>query len=223
MLEYEIGEGVQAFTAGRGDVLPCEVTQAHQVHGYEVAVITRPGMTREELEGYDALITDVTGIAIGVRTADCIPILLYDDAHHAVAAIHSGWKGTVKRISQKVIFRMRQEYGTEAGELRALIGPGICKECFQVGEEVVNVFHDTDFPIEKIYSWNGAKVDGDMSTGHHIDLIEANRFLLVQAGIPEENIGCCNICTYQDESLYSARREGIECGRNITAICLKPR
>ena len=223
MLEYEIGEGVQAFTAGRGEALPCEVTQAHQVHGHEIARIDRPGVTREELEGYDALITDVPGIAIGVRTADCIPILLYDETHHAVAAIHSGWKGTIKRISQKVIFRMRQEYGTAAGELRAVIGPGICKDCFQVGEEVVGFFHEMDFPIERIYSWNGAKKDRNMSTGHHIDLFEANRFLLCQSGVPETRIHVCGLCTYEDEGFYSARREGIECGRNITAICLKPR
>lgn len=220
MTEYQIGERVQAFTAGRGDVLPYEVTQAHQVHGYEVAVIGRPGMSREELEGFDALVTDVPGIAIGVRTADCIPILLYDEKHRAVAAVHSGWKGTIKRICQKVVVRMHTEYGTEAEDLKAVIGPGICRDCFQVGEDVAEYFREMDFPIERIYSWKGAKEDKNMKSGHHIDLVEANRFLLTQVGVPEQNIQVSGLCTYEDYSFFSARRDGVECGRNITAIML---
>ncbi len=74
MIRYEISDGVEAFTAGRGEALPYPVVQAHQVHGCEVAVIDRPGTTREELEGYDALVSNIPGVAIGVRTADCIPI-----------------------------------------------------------------------------------------------------------------------------------------------------
>jgi len=183
-------------------------------------VITRSGMTREELEGYDALMTDVPGIAVGVRTADCIPILLYDERNGAVAAVHSGWKGTIKRIVQKVVFRMHYEYGTEAGELKALIGPGICRDCFQVGEEVVEYFRDTDFPLDKIYSWNGAREEENKGTGHHIDLFEANRLLLLQVGIHEENIMVTGLCTYEDDRFYSARREGVECGRNINSIML---
>jgi len=220
MIEYSIGESVRAFTAGREDALPFEVTQAHQVHGYKTAIIDRFGMTREELEGYDALVTNLKGCAIGVRTADCIPVLMYDPKREVIAAVHAGWRGTLVRIAQKTLFQMGSTYGTRPEDVRAVIGPGICSKCFQVGEEVVAAFKDTGFSLDGIYSWNGGKVEGDLSTGHHIDLVEANRRNLIEYGVQERNIQCCGICTYENESLYSARREGGECGRNISSIML---
>ena len=221
MIRYDIDADIEAFSAGRGEDLPCSVVQAHQVHGCEVALIDRPGITREALEGYDALVTNIPGVAIGVRTADCIPVLLYDPVRSVVAAVHAGWRGTLARISREVIFRMGQEYGTDANDLKAVIGPGICGECFQVGEEVAASFRDAGFPIDAIYRWNGAKVEGDMRTGHHINLPEANRRILIEEGVDPANIIVSGICTYETVSLYSARREGRECGRNINAIMLK--
>ena len=221
MIRYDIDADIEAFTAGRGEDLPCQVVQAHQVHGCEVAVIDRSGITREELEGYDALVTNIPGVAIGIRTADCIPVLLNDPVRSAVAAVHAGWRGTLARISREVIFRMGQEYGTDAKDLKAVIGPGICGGCFQVGEEVAASFRDAGFPIDAICRWNGARVEGDMRTGHHIDLPEANRRILIEEGVDPANIIVSGICTYETVSLYSARREGRECGRNISAIMLK--
>ena len=103
LLYYRLGPGVEAFTTRRDSVLPYPVIQGHQVHGSRVAIVDRPDMTREDLEGYDALITNLPGVSIGVRTADCVPILLYDPGKCVIAAIHSGWKGTVQMISRKVI------------------------------------------------------------------------------------------------------------------------
>ena len=217
IIEYSLGRGVQAFTAGRDAVLPCEVTVGHQVHGTAVAEVTRRGMTREDLDGYDALVTRLPGCAIGVRTADCIPVLLYDPVNRAAGAAHAGWRGTVNRIVQKTVRKMTSLYGTDPADTLSLIGPGICKDCFQVGEEVVMHFRDNGFPLDQIYSWQGVRDEG-MKGGHHLDLKEANRWLLLEAGVPEENILVSDICTYTDPRLYSARREGIECGRNITAI-----
>ena len=89
LLEYDMGGGVCAFTAGRDVPLPCAVVQPHQTHSTVVAHVDRPGLTREDLEGVDALVTDLPGVAIGVRTADCIPVLLYDPVHRAIgAALH---------------------------------------------------------------------------------------------------------------------------------------
>lgn len=220
MIEYCIAESVRAFTVGRGEVLPFEVTQAHQVHGCEIAVIDRPGMTREELEGYDALVTDLKECAVGVRTADCIPVLLYDPVHRAVAAVHAGWRGTLTRISQKTISRMTDVYGTLPADLKAVIGPGICRRCFQVGEEVVDAFRKDGFTMDGICSWNGEKVEGILSTGHHLDLMEINRRTLVRCGVLQRNIQVSGICTYEDTGLFSARRDGTKCGRNINAIVL---
>ena len=221
LLEYNLGEGVEAFSTQRNAVLPYPVIQGHQVHGSRLAIVERPGMTREELEGYDAFITSKPGVAIGVRTADCVPILMYDPVNRAVAAVHAGWKGTVLHISKGVIDAMRQEFGTQAEDLKAIIGPAIGPDSFQVGEEVVGKFKESGFPMEEIWSFRGPGDGSPMSGGHHIDLFKANRWLLEQAGVPAGNIQECGIDTYTTEAYFSARREGLECGRIINTIMLK--
>ena len=220
LLYYDLGPGVEAFTTRRDSVLPYPVIQGHQVHGSRVAIIDRPWMTREELEGYDAFITNLPGVAIGVRTADCVPILLYDPAQRVIAAVHSGWKGTVLKISHGVIDMMEEVYGTDPVDLRAVIGPCIGPDSFQVGEEVAEKFKDTGFPMPRIWSFHGPGDGTPMSGGHHIDLFTANEWLLQERGIREENIRVHAIDTYQDVSFFSARREGVQCGRNINAIKL---
>ena len=111
-LRYGISPDVTAFSPLRDAVLPMPVVQAHQVHGDRVAVVESADLTREDLEGFDALITDVPGLAIGARTADCIPVLMYDPVRRAVAAVHSGWKGTVLTIAEKTLSAMSSEFGT---------------------------------------------------------------------------------------------------------------
>ena len=219
LLRYDFGEGAEAFTAGRDAQLPYPVVQGHQVHGSRIAIVDR-WMTRAELEGYDAFITDSHGLAIGVRTADCVPVLLYDPTRRVVAAVHAGWKGTVLHISQLAIDVMSRRYGCNPSDLKAVIGPAIGPESFQVGEEVVAKFREAGFPMEDIWSDHGPGDGSPMSGGHHIDLFIANRWLLEKAGVQTSNISVCNLDTYIETSLFSARREGPACGRNINAIKL---
>ena len=146
LLKYDIAPEVTAFSPLRDAVLPMRVVQAHQVHGDRVAVVTSAGTTREELEGYDALVTNVPGVAVGARTADCIPVLLYDPVRRVVAAVHSGWKGTVLKIAAKVLAVMASKYGTRAADILAVIGPGIGPDSFQVGPEVAEAFLAAGFP-----------------------------------------------------------------------------
>ena len=146
LLRYEIAPEVTAFSPLRNAVLPTRVVQAHQVHGDRVAVVTSAGTTREELEGYDALVTDVPGVAIGARTADCIPVLMYDTVRRVVAAVHSGWKGTVLKIAAKALAVMASKYGTQPKDILAVIGPGIGPDSFQVGPEVAEAFLAAGFP-----------------------------------------------------------------------------
>ena len=220
ILSFLIAPGkVEAFTTMVGQEPPYHVITPHQVHGIKVAVVRDPNVTRDELEGYDALITNIKGCAIGVRTADCIPVLLYDPINEAIAAIHSGWRGTLNRISQKTIMKMIENFGTNPGDILAAIGPGICRNCFQVGEEVVNGFKGNGIDLAPIYSWEGPKLnDGSMRGGHHLDLPEENRLLLIDSGVKPENIQVSTKCTYEDRRFYSARRDGAECGRNINVI-----
>ena len=220
LLKYDLGEGVEAFSTQRDASLPYPVIQGHQIHESRVAVIDRPGMTREELEGYDAFITKLPGVAIGVRTADCVPVLLYDPEKRVVAAIHAGWKGTVLHISQCAINVMVQDFKCRPESIRAAIGPAIGPDSFQVGEEVATRFKEAGFPVDDIWSFRGPGDGRPMSGGHHIDLFKANRWLLEQAGILSENIHECGIDTYTTEAFFSARREGVECGRIINAIML---
>lgn len=219
LLRYDFGEGAEAFTAGRDAELPYPVVQGHQVHGSRIAIVDR-WMTREELEGYDAFITDKPGLAIAVRTADCVPVLIYDPNHHVVAAVHAGWKGTVLHISQLTIDVMYRRYNCNPSDLKAVVGPAIGPESFQVGQEVVAKFREAGFPMKDIWSDHGRGDGSPMSSGHHIDLFKANRWLLEKAGVQTSNISVCNLDTYTETSLFSARREGPACGRNINAIKL---
>ena len=221
-MKYQIADDVIAFSTERDEELPFYVVQPHQVHGTVIREVTDPMTTRDMLEGVDALVTDVPGVAISVRTADCIPVLLYDPVHRAVAAVHDGWRGTVQRLSQKVIDFMYERYGTNASDLKAVIGPGIGPESFQVGQEVVDAFAEAGFPMDQILKDCGPKVpteDNPMAGGLHIDLWRANEWLLQESGV--ESIQISGICTYQNNHrFFSARREGLKCGRIINCIKL---
>ena len=222
---YNISPCVEAFSTERDAELPYYVVQPHQVHGNVIKEVTAPLTTREQLEGVDALVTDVPGVAISVRTADCIPVLLYDPVHEAVAAVHDGWRGTVLHLSLKVIDFMHERYGTNAADLKAVIGPGIGPESFQVGQEVVDAFSEAGFPMDLILQDQGPKApatDNPMAGGLHIDLWKANRWLLEEVGVRPCNIQVAGICTYKNnDRFFSARREGTKCGRIINCIQVK--
>ena len=182
------------------------IMMPHQVHGTEVRRIDGP--QQEVIEGVDAVMTDVPQLCIGVSTADCIPILLYDETHHAVCAVHAGWRGTVKRIVHAAIHAMHATYGTEPFQLKAVIGPGISLESFEVGDEVYQQFADAGFNMGQIarkYSkW-------------HINLPLCNRLQLEEWGV--KDIYMSGICTYQQyKDYFSARRLGINSGRIFTGI-----
>ncbi len=191
----------------------------HQVHGTEVRQVSdrflRLSASEQQasLEGIDAVMTDVEELCIGVSTADCIPVLLYDPIHHCAAAVHAGWRGTVARIVGKTIHAMSAVYGSRPHDLQAVIGPGISRQHFEVGQEVYDAFAQADFPMETIASryekW-------------HIDLPLCNRLQMETAGVPPSHIQDTAICTYgQYEDYFSARRLGIQSGRIYSGIVLR--
>ena len=194
-----------------------DIIMPHQTHGTEVMQIAKdfiplPGNVKKMiLKGVDALITDVKGLCIGVSTADCIPILIYDEAHHAAAAVHAGWRGTVKRIAMKAVSAMRVTYGSRPEDLTAVIGPGISLEAFEVGDEVYEEFASAGFCM------------ADISRRYdkwHIDLPECNRSQLSAAGVSD--IRMTGICTYNNSAdFFSARRLGVASGRIFTGIILR--
>lgn len=216
--------------ADRLGIAPDHILLPHQVHGVEVRQIggdyfSLSGEERKRLlEGVDAVMTDQKGICVGVSTADCIPVLLYDDDHHAVAAVHAGWRGTVKRIVQKTVEQMRITYRTEPAELKVLIGPGISRSAFEVGKEVYDEFQKEGFDMDAIAGLFPAicpVTGGQPQEKWHIDLPLCNTIQLQHAGVPAGNIQQTNICTYShSEEYFSARRLGIQSGRIYTGILL---
>ena len=191
----------------------------HQVHLAEIAVVDREMLTLpteeilQKLDGIDALMTNEAGVCIGVSTADCIPVLLYDPIQRASCAIHAGWRGTVQRIVEKAVTRMTEVFGSDPQNLIAQIGPGIHLESFEVGDEVYQTFEKEGFPMEliskKYEKW-------------HIDLPECNRLQLVAAGIPETHIAVSPVCTFQQsDTFFSARKLSINSGRIFTGILLQ--
>lgn len=196
------------------------IIQPRQTHGTQVLVIDENFISldtdqrRERLDKTDALVTTCRHIAIGVNTADCVPILLY--AHGKVpmvAAIHAGWRGTLAEIATKAVKIMLDT--NDADCIAAYIGVSICRNCFEVGDEVANLFVQAGYSGETIFR--------NHDTGKaHIDLQEINRRQLANCGIHIENIFTDNCCSRHDTSgnYFSARRMGVNSGRTFTGIML---
>jgi hypothetical protein len=185
-----------------------------QCHSSLVKEVT--GLTPEvDLKGTDALITNQFGICIGVTTADCVPVLLFDPEKNVIAAIHAGWRGTTGRIVARAIERMVKKYHTRTADLLAGIGPSISQKNYEVGGEVAEKFKFWFADVPAIFQQNP-------DTGKtHIDLCEANRQLLLRYGVKKENIAVSGACTYEHPGEYfSARRDGLHSGRFASCIML---
>ena len=198
----------------------------HQVHQTEIVAVDETFMRlsaserKARLEGVDALMTDIAGICIGVSTADCIPVLLYDRICRASCAIHAGWRGTVMRIVEKAVAKMTDVYGSCPEDLIAQIGPGIHLESFEVGDEVYEAFAKEGFQMKTI-SQRFPVADGSALFKWHIDLPMCNYQQLLSKGIPQSHIFVSEVCTFkQSDTYFSARRLGTNSGRIFTGILM---
>lgn len=193
-------------------ISPEQMVFPRQTHTNCVAEIY--GFPEEELEETDALVTNQPGICLCVQTADCVPILLYDPKQNAVAAIHAGWRGTVKKIAGEAIQKMKTSFYSKAEDILAVIGPSIGPKIYEVGDEVA------DAVMKSIP--HAAKTLHKNATGKfHLNLWEANRQILLDYGLVSENIEIYGECTFsKKEKYFSARRDGIETGRLVTGIML---
>lgn len=196
----------------------------------------------------DALITRTRGLLLAVQTADCVPVLLADQKLRAVAAIHAGWRGTLARIVAKTVGRMHMEFGTRPQDLVAAIGPAIGRCSYEVGPEVATQFSSQfanavewfEVPRELKHGLSEDQfVAGDgpnplkwlsmMPPGHdpppptvQLDLVAANRWQLLDAGVHDKNIVASNLCTAcNTDTLFSYRRENGRTGRMLAAIGIR--
>jgi YfiH family protein len=186
---------------------PAADVTLRQIHSDRVC--NAHGLHAREREG-DALITDEPGRSVGVRTADCVPILLLDAKRRAVAAIHAGWRGTASQIVKRTVEKMAEEFGTLPADVRAALGPCIRECCYQVGWEVASQFAPL-FP-----EWKDARGEK-----RHLNLPEANRRHLQAAGVRADCIFDCGLCTAcSPEHFFSFRREPNNPGRMMSSIAL---
>lgn len=161
------------------------------------------GITRErDYSDVDGLLTDEPGVYLATFFADCVPLYFVDTRRKAVALAHSGWRGTVARMGQCVVERMREAYGTDPADLVAAVGPSICQECYEVSEDVADAFasafHKPGQEREILLAKGGGK--------YQLDLWRANEIVLAEAGILEENIQVTDLCTcHNDRYLFSHR------------------
>jgi YfiH family protein len=177
----------------------------HQIHS---DIVRATFAAAEETEG-DGLVTDQPGELLGVRTADCLPLLLLDRQNRAVAAVHAGWRGAAAGIASLAVERMTDDFGTQPNQLEALIGPCIGSDHYEVGPEVAE-----QFPPEVILEIQG-------KPRPFLDLVAANRLQLQDAGVPGRAIHCANLCSYTREDWFYSYRRSADAGRMLAVIGLR--
>jgi hypothetical protein len=223
-LQAAVAAGADAFT-----LVPLLQFHSDAIHFFDAA----PAAPARG----DASHTARPGLLLAVQTADCVPILLVDPKHRAVAAVHAGWRGTLQRIVAKTIGRMQMQYKTRPSDLLAAVGPAIGGCCYEVGTEVAAAF-TAQFP-------NAAEFFDELRTGDEpnplqwlnmappghqpppkkvlLDLKKANRSQLLEAGVCPRNIFVSELCTAcRTDLLFSYRKEGPQSGRLMSLIGIRP-
>lgn len=176
-----------------------------QTHTDHVRVVTEAdagcGLTRERTyQDIDALVTDVPGLVLSVFVADCVPVAVVDPVRRAIGLAHSGWRGTVAGITEKMIRCMTAQYGSDPKDLVCAIGPSICRDCYEISEDVAEQF-------ARAFAGHESEILKDKHNGHYqLDLWKANELVLRRAGVPAAHISVTGICTCcNKEVLFSHR------------------
>lgn len=199
--EKNVEENRELFFSSIG-LETLQVAFQKQVHGDEISLVTKPGFQGAS----DAMITKEKNIGLAISTADCTPIFIYDTVQHVIAAVHSGWKSTKERILQKTLQKLQSEFNLQPENMIAYIGPCISQKNYEVGKDFENYFD------EKYLKPSGDKFK--------LDLKSANKDMLIEFGVKNENIEISDLCSYEEEFLHSYRREGKVSGRALGIIAL---
>lgn len=189
-----------------------------QTHTTNVRRVTEEdegkGILRDrDYRDVDGLITDIPGITLVTFFADCVPLYFLDPVHKAIGLSHSGWRGTVKRMGQVTVDAMKEAFGTRPEDIIACIGPSICGDCYEVGEEVADefadAFHEKYHDVILLKKQNGK---------YQLDLWKANEIVLKEAGIKGDYLAVTNICTYCNPQLLFSHRRTAERRGNLCAF-----
>ncbi len=231
------GRFASAIGAIDSEGTPWPLFQVKQIHSS--IVLRAEGLSHETLAG-DGIITDMPALLLTIKTADCVPVLVVDVKRKAVGAFHAGWRGTAARIVDKGVGEMRRQFGSAPGDLRAAIGPCIRRCCYVVGPEVEaefesqfsyarELFHEVfdssslhvRYPM--LFLNQRAPGHGDPASELHLDLIEANRCQLEDAGLGGNQVETVEGCTACDTTrFFSHRAEFGKTGRMMAAIGIRP-
>ncbi|AEJ43163.1 peptidoglycan editing factor PgeF [Alicyclobacillus acidocaldarius] len=210
--------GPEAARANRARMLSSAGMQAEalclvrQVHGHRVIRVDAPTDSAFEADG---MVTDVPGLALAILVADCAPVLLYDPVRRAVGACHSGWRGTVQQIVACAIERMRDEYGTNPGDLHVAIGPCIRRCCYEVDDVVAD--HVRNTPLERALLPRFRR-----PRKYVFSLPHAIRLTAEACGVQPDHVYDAGVCTScRNGHLFSHRREGERAGRQMAVIALE--
>lgn len=173
-----------------------------QVHGDEIYVVKENKISQNPIPQTDGLITNIPKVCLAVKIADCLPIFILDTKNKIIGLVHAGWRGTIKGIAQKAIFKMVTAYGSSSKDILVGFGPSIGRCCYKVGNEVIKQF--------------GRQV---IKNGY-LDLQKANKLQLQESGILEKNIIQSQYCTYDNNDLFFSHRRG-DAGRMLAILQLK--
>ncbi len=177
-----------------------------QVHGDVIWNVTEKDVLKRGVFEADAVVTNVVGLPIAIRTADCLPLLMVDPVKKVVAAVHAGWKSSYLKIAAKTVEFMGKEYGCKPYDIRAAVGPCIRRPSYQVGEDFRAYFP------EDVHLQHG---------GLHLDLSGANIRQLLTSGVARTHISDCGLCTFADSDRFFSFRREAECsGRLLSVIVL---
>ncbi len=207
-------EMVRVYRSKIGEALgvrPHQMYFPSQVHGTNIITVTSH-TTREELMDADALITREPGLCISVMSADCVTILIYDKKNGCVGAVHSGWRGTVAKILEKTLLRMYFEFGTRGEDVIAGIGPSVCQDSYEVGEEVIQ-------EVRKSFGPDSGLLIEQPQNKAKLDLWKANQLQLEYFGVRSENIEVSDLCTIKNNQHFFSARKGDK-GRFAAGIVL---
>jgi polyphenol oxidase len=188
-----------------------------QTHSTTIQVISRQEigsgalLQQTALPKTDALITRERNVVLGIFTADCLPIFIYDPKTPAIAVIHAGWRGTIAKIVRLTMDKMIHDFQTDPGNCRVAIGPSICPACFTVSLEVANAFYEVN-----------PEVVNQAESGYQVDLSDFNFRLLQASGVKPQNIVIADLCTgCHNENFFSYRIEKGTLGRMMGIIALQ--
>ena len=171
----------------------------------------------DELLNIDGIITNLKDVALVTLLADCQGILLYDKEKNIIGNIHSGWRGTLNKIIVNAINLMKDTYNSNPKDIEVYITPSILKCCFEVDKEVVDMFKENFDNIDDLIILGEIK---DNKQKYYIDTVEINKRMLLELGIPKENIILSNICSKCNDNIHSYRRDKEKTGMNIALICI---